>query len=84
MVKYVIARQLTGRKVVTTDGFDLGRFIDAEISPVTGKIDFLLVEPNLDSGMANRLKGDKGDIRVPYSSVTAVNDYIMIDRRSIQ
>ena len=29
MVKYMIAEQLVGKEVVTNDGFDLGKFIDA-------------------------------------------------------
>ena len=38
MVKYIIAKQLVGKRVVTVDGYDLGRFIDAEISERHGKI----------------------------------------------
>ena len=43
MVKFIIAKQLVGKKVITNDGFDLGRFVDAEISKVTGKLNNLLV-----------------------------------------
>lgn len=84
MVKFVIAKQLVGMRVVTTDGFDVGRFVDADVSEVTGKINFIMIEPNLDSQLANRLKGDKGELRIPYSAVTSVNDFIMVDRRNIQ
>ena len=38
MVKYVIAEQLVGKKVVTNDGFEIGTFTDAEINEVSGKI----------------------------------------------
>ncbi len=34
MVKYMIAEQLVGKEVVTNDGFDLGKFIDAEVSEI--------------------------------------------------
>jgi sporulation protein YlmC with PRC-barrel domain len=30
MVKFIIAKQLVGKKVITNDGFDLGRFVDAD------------------------------------------------------
>lgn len=83
MVKYIIAKQLVGKKVITSDGFDVGRLVDAEISEVTGKINTLLIEPNLDSEFANKLKSDGGQIKVSYNTVTAVNDYIMIDRKNL-
>lgn len=83
MVKFIIAKQLVGRKVVTNDGFDVGRFVDAEINEITGKLTNLLIEPNLDSSLATKMKGDDGQIRVKYDSVLAVNDYIVLDRKLI-
>ncbi len=83
MVKFIIAKQLVGKKVVTSDGFDLGRFIDAEISKVTGKINAVIIEPDQDSSLANKMKGDEEHIKVPYDAVMAVNDYIVVDRKNI-
>ena len=83
MVKLIIGRQLVGKKVVTNDGFDAGRFIDADISPITGKINAFIVEPNMDSNIANKIKIDSGQIKIPYNAVQAVNDYIVIDRKSM-
>ena len=83
MVKFIIGRQLVGKKVVTNDGFDVGRFIDAEISPITGKINAFIIEPNMDSNISNKLKIDSGQIKVPYNAIQAVNDYIIIDRKSM-
>jgi sporulation protein YlmC with PRC-barrel domain len=82
MVKFIIARQLVGKKVITSDGFDVGRLLDVEISEVTGKIVNLVIEPNLDSGLASKLKVDGGQVRIPYASVMAVNDYAMVDRKN--
>lgn len=82
MVKFIIAKQLVGKKVITTDGYDLGRFVDAEISEVTGKIVNMLIEPNLDSGMAAKLKAEDGQLKIPYSAIDAVNDYIMVNRKN--
>jgi sporulation protein YlmC with PRC-barrel domain len=83
MVKFIIAKQLVGKKVITNDGFDVGRLFDVEISEVTGKIVNLVVEPNMDSSIANKLKIESGQIRVPYNSVLAVNDYCVVDRKNI-
>ncbi len=83
MVKYVIAEQLVGKEVVTADGFDLGKFVDAEMNEANGKLSALIVEPNVDSEYVNRLNIKEGKLRVAYSSVTAVNDYIVVDKKGL-
>jgi sporulation protein YlmC with PRC-barrel domain len=83
MVKYVVAEQLVGKEVMTNDGFDLGKFVDAEINEVTGKLTTLLVEPNVDSSFVNKLDVKDGKLRLTYNSVIAVNDYIVVDRKAL-
>ncbi len=83
MVKFIIAKQLVGKKVISTSGYDLGRFVNAEINEVSGKIKYLLVEPNPDSSAANKLAAEEGQLKVPYTAVTAVADYIMVDTKNI-
>jgi len=82
MVKYIIARQLVGKKVITIDGFDVGRLLNLEISEVTGKITNIIVEPNLDSGLISKLNIEGGQLRIPYTAVQAVNDFVMVDRKN--
>jgi len=83
MVKYVIAEQLIGKEVVTSDGLDLGKFLDAELNEVTGKLTTLVIEPNADSDFVKKLDIKDGKLRVPYDSVMAVNDFIVVDRKGI-
>ncbi|MEM3422160.1 MAG: PRC-barrel domain-containing protein [Candidatus Bilamarchaeaceae archaeon] len=83
MVKYLIARQLSGRKIITNEGEDFGRLIDLNINEVTGKIESLVSEPNPECELAVKLKKEDGLVYVPYEAVTAVGDYIIIDRRNI-
>ncbi|MCL5428127.1 MAG: PRC-barrel domain-containing protein [Candidatus Marsarchaeota archaeon] len=83
MVKYIIAEQLVGKEVVTNDGFDLGKFIDAEVNEVNGKLSGLIVEPNVDSDFVNKLSVKGGRITVPYSNVLAVNDFIVVERKGL-
>ncbi len=52
MVKYAIAKQLAGKRIITTDGEDLGRVIDLFLDEVTGKLETILLEPNPDSAYA--------------------------------
>ena len=83
MVKYVIAEQLIGKEVVTNDGIDLGRFLDAELNEVTGKLTSLILEPNADNEFVKKLDVKDGKLRVPYACVMAVNDFIVIDRKGV-
>ena len=83
MVKFIIAKQLVGKKVVTNDGFDLGKFVDADVSKLTGKITAILVEPDPDSSVASKMAGDEENIKVNFDAVMAVNDYIVVDRKNL-
>jgi sporulation protein YlmC with PRC-barrel domain len=83
MVKYVIAEQLIGKEVVTNDGIDLGRFLDAEMNELTGKLVSLILEPNNDNAYVKKLDVKDGKLKVPYANVLAVNDFIVIDRKGV-
>ncbi|MCL5100525.1 MAG: PRC-barrel domain-containing protein [Candidatus Marsarchaeota archaeon] len=83
MVKYMIAEQLVGKEVVTTDGYDLGKFVDAEVNETSGKLSTLIIEPNVDSEFVNKLNVKSGKLSVPYTSVMAVNDFIVVDRKNL-
>ncbi|MBI5036692.1 PRC-barrel domain-containing protein [Candidatus Micrarchaeota archaeon] len=84
MVKYVIAKQLAGKRIITTDGEELGRVIDLYIDEVTGKLQNVLLEPNPDSSFAARTEHDaSGLINIPYSAVIDVKDVMVVDRRGL-
>lgn len=78
-----MARQLSGRKVITNEGEDFGRLIDLNVNEVTGKIESLVIEPNPDNEMAERLRKEDGTVQIPYESVLAVGDYVIVDKRNI-
>jgi sporulation protein YlmC with PRC-barrel domain len=84
MVKYAIAKQLAGKRIITTDGEELGRIVDFYINELTGKIERVLVEPNPDSSIAVKAeKEGAGLIQLPYSSVLDVKDVMVVDRREL-
>ncbi len=84
MVKYAIAKQLAGKRIITTDGEELGRIIDLYINELSGKIESVLIEPNPDSTLAVRAKKEgSGLVTVPYSSVLDVKDVMVLDRRGL-
>ncbi len=84
MVKYAIAKQLAGKRIITTDGEELGRIIDLYMNELTGKIERVLIEPNPDSSLAARAETDAGGmIAIPYSSVLDIKDVMVVDRREL-
>lgn len=82
MVKFIIAKQLTGKRALSVNGYEIGRFVDAELDSVTGRISALVLEPDADSPVARKLSGGS-ELRVPYSAVRSVADYIMVDTRNL-
>ncbi len=84
MTKIVIAKQLAGKKVITNDGEELGKLIDLNVHDVSGKIESMLVEPNLDNAMARAMSKEDGLLVIPYSSVLASSDHIIIDKKAVR
>ncbi|MBD3398293.1 photosystem reaction center subunit H [Candidatus Micrarchaeota archaeon] len=84
MGKYTLARQLSGKKVITNDGEEFGRLVDVDINEITGKIEELIVEPNPDNPAAEEMRGDDGLCNCPYDAVLAVGDFVIIEKRSLK
>lgn len=84
MVKIVIAKQMAGKNIITNDGEGLGKLIDLDVHEVSGKIETLLLEPNLDNASARQMSKEDGLISIPYASVLAVSDYIIVDKKTIR
>ncbi|MCC7552198.1 PRC-barrel domain-containing protein [Candidatus Micrarchaeota archaeon] len=83
MAKLIIAKQLAGKRVVSGDGEELGKLIDLTVEETTGKLSELMIEPNPDSITVRQLKREDGLVMVPYASVLAVSDFIIIDKRAM-
>jgi sporulation protein YlmC with PRC-barrel domain len=83
MPKIVIAKQLAGKKVITNDGEELGKLIDINVHEVSGKLESMLVEPNLDNPTARALNKEDGLLVIPYSSVLASSDHIIVDKKAV-
>ncbi len=82
MPKYAIAKQLAGKRIITTDGEELGRVVDLYVNELNGKLESVIIEPNPDSTLATKAGGD-GVMTIPYSSVLDVKDVMVVDRRGL-
>lgn len=84
MVKFAIAKQLAGKRVITTDGEELGRVVDLYLSELSGKLESVLIEPNPDSSLALKAKREgAGMVTIPYTAVLDVKDVMVVDRRNL-
>lgn len=83
MAKYSLARQLTGKKVITNEGEEFGKLVDVNINEITGKIEELVVDPNPDKANLEALKDEEGYLLCPYESVIAVGDFIIVEKRTL-
>ena len=77
--KFAIAKQLGGKRVITNKGEEIGRLSDILIDEKTGAIDAFLVEPNHESKIVKNLTTSGRLVIVPYKSVFAVSDVIVVD-----
>ncbi len=77
--KFVIARQLGGKRVITNKGEEIGRVKDVLIDETNSKIEAFIIEPNADSRVARNLMKHDGMEMVPFKSVFAVSDVIVVD-----
>lgn len=84
MTKIVIAKQLAGKKIITNDGEELGKLIDLNVGEMSGKIETLLIEPNLDNQTARDMKKEDGLLQIPYESVLASSDHIIVDKKNMR
>ena len=83
MAKLLLARQLAGRKLITNDGEELGRLVDIIVNEKNGRLETLVIEPNPDNLTVRKMKKEEGFVYVPYSSILAASDYVIVDRKVV-
>jgi sporulation protein YlmC with PRC-barrel domain len=84
VLKYTIAKQMSGKKVFTNRGEELGKLIDLLVDEKSGDIEDLLVEISPDSRAARKLGITERLVRIPYAAVTAVSDVVIVDEGSVR
>ncbi len=77
--KFVIAKQLGGKRVITNKGEEVGRLSDVTVDEQSGNLEFLVIEPRTSSRIATDLIGTDSMARVPFKAVFSVSDVIVVD-----
>ena len=81
MSKYAIAKSLAGKKIITTDGEEIGRIVDLFINEISGKIEKVQLEPNPESAVVEKLEQTEGGLAlIPYSAVLSIKDVMVATR----
>lgn len=84
MPKFVIAKQLGGKKVISNHGEEIGRLMDATINTDTGKIEAILVRPSGETRLYKALeKTEDGLVVIPFKAVVAISDVVVIDESQL-
>lgn len=78
MVRYIIARQLGGKPVITVSGEELGRLDDIAIDEKTGKFISIIVEPVADLPRVPYPKDKDGFLVIPYDAVNAISKIVVV------
>lgn len=76
----VFASRLRGANVLTDRGLQIGKLQDMVVDEGTGKILNLIVRPVSREILQNMPK-EGGDALIPFSSVMAMRDYIVVNER---
>ncbi|MDY6864432.1 MAG: PRC-barrel domain-containing protein [Halobacteriota archaeon] len=76
----VFATEMVDMKVLSTDGDNVGTLSNLVIDQKTGDVVDMIVKLDLDADRAGLQVTDRGLALVPFESITAIKDYIVIDR----
>ncbi len=76
----MLMKQLQGMKVITDRGLEVGRVEDLLVDETSGKIVSVCVKPVSGETFRN-LPRDKGQLLLPYTSVLAVREFMIVSER---
>jgi sporulation protein YlmC with PRC-barrel domain len=76
----MLMKQLQGMKVITDRGLEVGRVEDLLVDETSGKILSVCVKP-VRGDIFRNLPKDKGQLLLPYTSVLAVREFMIVSER---
>lgn len=80
MARFVVARQLGGKRSITTTGKEIGRLDDIIVDEQTGEMESVIVEPDAETAEDIRFpKDSQGDFVIPFKAVRAISDVIVVE-----
>jgi len=79
------AAQLVGKMVVTKEGRRIGNVRDISFETKTGELIHLIVgSPTVYANSLNIEKSKSGELLVPYSSILAIGDFVVVSEEDMK
>ncbi|SFM46543.1 Sporulation protein YlmC, PRC-barrel domain family [Methanolobus profundi] len=75
----VFAKNLSSKQVMATDGTEIGILFNIVMDIRTGDLIDLIVKPDMSLD-TSKYKADEQYILLPFESVRAIKDYIVVDK----
>ena len=75
----VFAKNLSSKQVMATDGTEIGILFNIVMDVATGHIINLIVKPDMSLD-TSKYQTDDQYILLPFESVRAIKDYIVVDK----
>lgn len=79
----ILASSLRDMRILTDKGLRVGNIFDLEVDEDTGRLETLVVKPESQEIAQNLSTDEDGNALIPFSSVVAVRDYIVISEKSL-
>lgn len=84
MAERTFSRRLVGKSVISKTGKQLGVVSDLVFEIRTGElIHFVLDRPTQHIEKLNIERGKQGELLIPFSAVTATDDFVIINEEDI-
>lgn len=77
------ARDLVGKTIVGKTGRKFGRVGDIRFEPRTGELIDIIVANPTDYARSVIVSGKEGTIKVPFSAVISIGDFVIISEEDI-
>lgn len=79
----ILASSLRDMRVLTDKGLRVGNIHDLDVDENTGKVQTLSIKPETEEITQNLSTDEDGNALVPFSSVVAIRDYVVVAEKSL-
>ncbi|MDD5617302.1 MAG: PRC-barrel domain-containing protein [Candidatus Methanoperedens sp.] len=78
----ILAKNLSNKRVMLTDGSELGTVNNVIMESKTGQLLYLMVKPNTFVDIS-KYKNQANYLLIPFEAVRAAKDYAIVDKKLI-
>ncbi len=79
----ILASSLRDMRVLTDKGLRVGRIHDLEVNEDNGEVETLSIKPESQEIAQNLSTNENGKALVPFSSVVAIRDYVVVAEKNL-